>query len=808
MSKTNLILTLLICLFLFNDCKKPEKSNGSNTLFNQDWHFVLNDFDNVSEVDFTHQDWKKVDLPHDFSIEKPFSEKNPTGPSGGYAYAGIGWYRKTFDLPLTTIGKKVSIRFEGIYRNSDVWINGHHLGHRPYGYSSFTYDLTPYLNADCKNNVITVKANTSDQPNSRWYTGAGIYRNVWLHVSDRTHLVDNGVFIHTNNATTEEASLSVSAEIATLDFDSRPLQLKYTLTDINNNTVLEQITPFEFKREKEHIIKNEFKIENPALWSIDEPNLYNFTCTLLAGDKVLDAYSTEFGIRTIRFDPDKGFFLNNQPIKLKGTNNHHDGGPLGAACFDYTHERQLRLLKEMGSNALRMSHNPPSPDLLKWADRLGFVVIDEIFDEWTINKRKHGYAAHFDEWYEKDIANWIRRDRNHTSVIAWSLGNEVPEQFNGEKGGVVLNKLIDASLKHDTTRMFTAGLHGIPEINNNVFGQKLDLVGYNYWESYYEKDHQQFPERIIYGSETVNYPYQPGNCRQMHTYNDWVNGQTAGYVAGEFLWTGFDYLGEAGIGEGGTGCEPWNEWTFWPKRGATCGMFDICGFKKPAYYFRKALWSDESVVFVAVETHPSAKNTYECAFWGWPKVQPHWNHHTEGDSLMVHVYTNIPEIELFVNGKSHGKKQWNLRNEAFPVWKIPYKKGNIEAIGFTANGQKVTHKIQTSGKAAKIALSSAQDRISPDKQSVAYIEAQLLDANNIPVPFADNIIEFQVDGNGILKATGNGNQESHTPFTGNKMEAYLGKCLAIVQSDSNKGEITIIAKSEGLETGELTLIAK
>lgn len=800
--------SLVFALFLFFSCSNENTVIENEQLFDFNWKFALNDQPGAEVAGYNDDEWRTLNLPHDFSIEHAFDSAYQTKAAGAYAYSGIGWYRKHFTLQKNTEGKRVAIRFNGIYRNSDVWINGHHLGFRPYGYTTFSYDLTSYLNAAGTENIIAVKVNTAEQPNSRWYTGAGIYRHVWLHVSDPTHLVENEVFAQTISVDKDIAKVDVTVEIAAKENEDRHVTIVCTLTNKNGQSVSTDQKAIDLTRQENEKIKLSMDVMRPELWSIEEPNLYHFTCELKAGHKVLDQYSTQYGIRTVQFDPDNGFYLNGERVQLKGTNNHHDGGPLGAACYDYTFERQLKLLKEMGSNALRMSHNPPAPELLEWADKLGFVVIDEIFDEWAQNKQPYGYAKYFDEWYQRDVADWMRRDRNHPSVIAWSLGNEVPEQFRGNDGAQVMKKLIATATAHDTTRLFTAGCNGIPNINASDFGKMINLVGYNYHEALYEEDHQQFPNRIIFGSETVIYPYQPGNCFQMHSYDDWVNGQTANYVAGEFLWTGFDYLGEAGIGEGGTGCAPWEEWTGWPKRSATCGLFDLCGFEKPAYYFRKALWSDEPMVYLAVQTDPSARDREKCSFWGWPKVQAHWNHSIEGDTLIVHVYTNVADVELFINGKSKGKQHWDIQNEAFLIWNVPYEKGVIEAVGTLPSGEEVNYKIQTAGQAEKLMLKPDKLTLKANRQDLAYVEVQLLDANENPVLFDEKVIQFEVTGAGKLIAVGNGNQNSHTPFKGNKMETYLGKCLAIVQSTEKNGELLISAHCEGLPIAEVKLKTK
>ncbi|MBN2262032.1 MAG: DUF4982 domain-containing protein, partial [Prolixibacteraceae bacterium] len=497
--------------------------------------------------------------------------------------------------------------------------------------------------------------------------------------------------------------------------------------------------------------------------------------------------------------------LNGEQVKLKGTNNHHDGGPLGAACLDYTFERQLTILKEMGCNALRMSHNPPAPELLNAADRMGFIVFNEIFDEWEKGKTKHGYSPHFYEWYERDVENWIKRDRNHASVFAWSIGNEVPEQWDSVKGPEIAKLILNAAKKYDTSRPFTIGADGIPGINNSGMGDLLELVGYNYQESMYKADHEKYPNRVIYGSETVQYPYHEGDCWQMRSYEEWLSTLKEDYIAGEFIWTGFDYLGEGGIGEVVKECGKDLHWPWWPSKGATSGLVDICGFEKPSYYFRKAIWTDEPVVYIAVEIDSTAKNWSNSSFWSWPKVLPHWNHKKEGDTLAVHVYTNLPEVELKLNNKSLGSQHWNLEKQAFLIWNVPYSEGTLEAIGTLPNGEKKTFKVQTARKPAKIRLVADKQKMKANHQDLSYIKAFVLDENDVLVPFAENTIEFEVTGAGTLNATGNGNDKNHACYKEKQTKAYLGKCLAIVQSGSEKGSIQVTAKSNGLIDANIVL---
>lgn len=773
-------------------------ANGSRQLFDFNWKFALGDFPEASSVNFNDSDWRSVNLPHDFSIEHPFDSTNTSNNGGGFAYGGIGWYRKHFTLDKSAQNKKVLILFDGIYRNSEVWINGHYLGLRPYGYSSFHHDITPFLKPAGQSNVIAVKANTSEQMNSRWYTGAGIYRHVWLLTSGKVHFDEWGVFVKTHTATKENAKINLDVEIVNAFSSIKNGKVNTYIIDTDGKRVGNTSSQFNIKASDTIILTQQMIVDNPTLWSVDHPYLYQVQVEIDVDGKVMDSYTTPFGIRTFKFDPNKGFLLNGEHVKLKGTNNHHDGGPLGAATLDYTYERQLTILKEMGCNALRMSHNPPAPELLHAADKMGFVVINEIFDEWEKGKTEYGYSPHFYEWYERDIRNWIKRDRNHASVVAWSIGNEVPEQWDAIKGPEIAKLILSAAKKYDTSRPFTIGADGIPGINSSGLGDLLDLVGYNYQESMYEQDHKNFPNRVIYGSETVMYPYHTGDCWQMRSYEQWQSTLKEDYIAGEFIWTGFDYIGEGGIGEVIKNCDTDLVWPLWPSKGATSGLVDICGFEKPPYYFRQALWTDEPVIYLAVETDSTAKDWSNSSFWSWPKVLPHWDHSSEGDSLAVHVYTNMANVELLLNNKSLGSKKLDLDKHAFLIWNVPYEKGKLEAIGTLPDGEKKTFAVQTAGKPAKIQLVADRQLLKANQQDLSYVKTYLLDKNNVPVPFAENTIEFEVTGAGILNATGNGNEKSHASYKEKATKAYLGKCLAIVQSGSSQGKIFVTAKSKGL----------
>jgi beta-galactosidase len=794
-------------LMLIASATTAQKTNNANISFDYNWRFAENDQPGAHEPGFDDSKWRLLDVPHDFSIEHPFDSANATGPGGGYTYSGIGWYRKHFKTTPGLTGKMVWILFDGVYRNSEVWINGHYLGIRPYGYSSFYYDLTKYLKPAGQENIISVKVNTTEQPNSRWYTGSGIYRHVWLMAKNKLHLEQWGVFARTVEAGNDKASVHISIALSN---DTNVDQNCTVITkcigaggkEAGRAQSIVKATP------GQSTIEQQISIHQPVLWSVEQPGLYRLQVQVRSGGKVIDQYVTPFGIRTFHFDANKGFSLNGKHVKLKGVNNHHDGGPLGAAVFDATYKRRLQLLKNMGCNALRMSHNPPSPELLAYADSLGFLVIDEIFDEWMDGKTRAGYAPQFEKWYRQDIQNWIMRDRNHPSVIAWSIGNEVREQYNKENALKITKTLMEAARTYDTTRPFTAACNEIVNVNAYGMGQLLDIVGYNYQEAHYKPDHEKYPNRVIFGTETVMYPYHPGDCNQLHSYEQWLEGQLKDYVAGEFLWTGFDYIGEAGIGDVGAGCEFWKKWPAWPWRGASCGVIDMCGFPKPGYWFRKALWNNEPMVHIAVQTDPSARNRERCSFWGWPKVQTHWNHNRKGDTLAVHVYTNVPEVELKLNGRSLGIRKWDLKKEAFLFWEVPYEPGKLEAIGKTADGKTVSFAVQTAGEPATIKLSPDRKTLKANRQDVCYVAVQLLDAHGVPVPFAGNNISFEVSGAGKLAAVGNGDQQSHAPLKGNQLQAWQGKCLAIVQSTDRKGDITVTVRSGKLPVARAVLKAE
>ncbi len=792
MRNTFAIFVLISLIIFYSSQLESREKNKLD--FN--WKFNLGNILGAENLHYDDSGWRTIDLPHDWSIEGNFDQSNPTDWNGGYLPAGVGWYRKHLNLPETQKDKKVFIEFEGVYCNSDVWINGHHLGNHPYGYTSFFYDITPYLNYGNQENVIAVRVDNSAQPNSRWYSGSGIYRHVWLITTDKLHVAHWGTYVTTPEVSAAFAKMKLEIDIKNEYADAKEFSLVTTIIDQRGDKITEVKVNHVLEANSENKFIQETGINDPRLWSPDHPYLYTILTSIEKGGKAVDIYESRLGIRSFYFDSNGGFFLNGERIKLKGTNNHHDHGPLGAACFDSAVRRQLRLLKGAGCNAIRTSHNPPAPILLDYADKLGLLVIDEIFDEWRTAKLAHGYYEYFDQWASHDLISMIHRDRNHPSIILWSVGNEIPEQGNAS-GAETLAKLVGKVHEEDPTRPVTAACNHFPDANNSGYAQHLDVVGYNYKLALYRSEHTTYPNRIILGTETFNYPNAP---------ETWLAAWNNDYVSGEFLWTGFDYLGESGIGTGAG----W-PWPHWPYRSAICGFFDLCGFKKPAYYFRKSFWSDSSMVFLVCQSLDKLKDRdnlanegdWQWPYWGWPDEAPHWNWE-RGDTIKVTCYTNCDQVELFLNDRSIGVKTFSS-SDLFLSWKVPYEPGLLKAVGTKGNAKICHHELYTVGEPAKIVLKIDRTTLAANGQDLCYIEADIVDKHNNSVYSAENSITFSVGGVGNLIATGNGDPQNHRSFKSKQCEAYHGKCLAIVQASEKSGTINIVASSPGLSSGNATI---
>ena len=808
----------------FEESRTEDTGQRLRENFDRGWRFHKGDFPGAEVPRLSDADWRILDLPHDWSIEGPFDEKEPSSFCGAYLPTGIGWYRKRFHLPNSYKNKKLTIEFDGIYELSAVWVNGHFLGQRPYGYVPFFYDLTPHV-ALGDENVIAVKVDNSRQTNCRWYSGSGIYRHTWLLNTNKLHVAHWGTFVSSSRVSKQAAALRISTRISNESESPAGCTLVTSIIDGNGNVVDNAEASQDIATGQEYEFLQEIKVNLPHLWSVNDPYLYRAHSTVRTGGRTSDEYDTPVGIREAVFDADSGFLLNGERVKLNGVCLHHDGGSVGAAVPERIWERRLEILKEMGCNAIRTSHNPFAAEFLDLCDRMGFLVMNEAFDEWKVPKGQigpNGYAKYFDEWYERDVQNLVRRDRNHPCVVLWSAGNEIGDQ-GSPQGAETLQQLLKVFNTEDPTRMVTAGcdhIHSEPasEAARPEFLALLDVVGYNYvdrWrdrkEKYYSIDRHAFPRRRFVGTESEamggvrgEYPelfaasapvagfFQFLRGRNVDVEQLWKFVSTYDYVAGDFMWTGIDHLGEAR----------------WPMKSSSSGVIDTCGFKKDGYYFYQSQWTDKPVLHLF----------------------PHWNWKgKEGQIIPVTCFTNCDTVELFLNGRSLGVKgyefprlgmevRWgNLPDRAKVLrttadlhlsWDVLYEPGALKAVGTKDGKIFATDEVYTTGEPASIGLSSDRASIGTDPSDVAHVTVHILDQNGRVVPIADNEIAFEIEGAGSLLATDNGNPASLEDYKSNRRRAFNGLCLAIVKSNGKTGEIQVSAVSPGLQAARVSIGTK
>jgi beta-galactosidase len=792
--------------------------------FDFDWKFSRGDFPDAVQPGFKDNAWRDVDLPHDWSIAGPFSE-HPGSATSAHLPTGIGWYRKHFTIPAGYKNKKVVIEFDGVYQNSEVWLNGQYLGKRPYGYISFCYDLSPHLNYGGEN-VIAIKADNSHQPNCRWYSGSGIYRHTWLLVTGKIHVAHWGTFVTTPVADAKASVVQVKTLVqnegqraanCTLVTSIIDKKGKVVQTAESGQSIAANSGSYEFVQQ--------LKIETPHLWSVENPYLYTVRSKLSNRSVIVDVYNTTLGIRTAVFDADKGFLLNGRQVKLNGVCLHHEAGPIGAAVPEGVWRRRLEKLKAMGCNSIRTSHNPYSPEFMDMCDEYGFLVMNEIFDEWKEPKRQtpdFGYRIYFDEWAERDVTDFVRRDKNHPSVILWSAGNEIDDQVV-PAGVETLRKLVEIFHREDPTRLVTVCCNLIgsqPRGASPEFLAQADVVGYNYvngkpgrTESYYSHDKQLHPQRRFVGSEDGSLGGPRGeygwlfsrvikevpgghddplmkNIRNNHDLwhefeQMWKFVKTYDYVAGNYMWTGIDYLGE---------CQ-------WPQKTNTAGIIDSCGFEKDTYYWCQSQWTEKPMVHVL----------------------PHWNWQgKEGEYIPVLCYTNCDCVELFLNGQSLGVQGYwfprgcrfeNPARYAAPCtttdlhlkWTVPWQPGTLKAVGIKNGKVAVTEEITTTGKPVAIGLVVDKTNLTADSRDVAHVTVTVLDVQGRVVPVAENEITFKIQGAGKLIGLDNGDPTSHEDFKGNRRKTFNGLCLAIVQSTNKPGKIQLTATSPKLKSGSVTI---
>lgn len=802
----------------------------------KNWKFTREDNPQSMEPGYNDSKWQSVTVPHDWAIYGPFSSRNDqqsvaieqdgqtqaqehAGRTGGLPFVGVGWYRTQFEAPLFSKGKRASILFDGAMSNATVYVNGKKVGYWPYGYNSFHFDITAYMKPGEANTLAVRLENLPES--SRWYPGAGLYRNVHVFVTEDAHIPIWGTQITTPVVKQEFAHVQIKTNLERPK-SSEPGQYKLSTEVWNANGMRIVETTSNLQVFDEDCFTQEIVIQNPLLWSPDQPALYTAVSRLFEGNTLKDEYSTTFGIRKIEIIPNQGFFLNGEKILFKGVCNHHDLGPLGAVVNDAGIRRQIRILKEMGANAIRTSHNMPAPELIRACDEMGMMVMAESFDEWDIPKCKNGYNLYFDDWAEKDMVNLLHNFRNNPSIVMWCIGNEVPNQ-SAPNGGKVSRFLQDICHREDPTRPVTQGLdRGRHAIDNN-YASMMDVVGFNYRLSFYQEAYQKLPQEIILGSETAStvssrgvYKF-PVERRAMAKYedhqssgydvehcdwsnlpeDDFIHHDDLPYCIGEFVWTGFDYLGE-----------PTPYYTDWPSHSSLFGIIDLAGIPKDRYYLYRSHWNK------------TEKTLHILPHWTWPG--------REGEVTPVFVYTNYPTAELFINGKSQGKRTKDLsidlnktdNEEAMSslerqkryrlMWMdTRYEPGTVKVVAYDKDGNAVAEQeVHTAGKPHQIELSADRTRIKADGKDLSFINVRVVDKHGNFCPDATNKIRFKVRGDGTYRAAANGNSISLEPFHLPEMSLFSGQLTAIVNSSETPGVIYFEASSPGIKSAKIEVISE
>lgn len=794
-----LLGVLLLGASCFSCSQKDFKASERKQSFDYNWKFLLGDTMGAGSKDFNDEAWRSLDLPHDWSIEGKIDINNPTGGSGGYFPAGIGWYRKTFSIPEDWKNKKVSIYFEGVYMNSEVMINGKSLGVHPYGYTSFSYDLTPYLVFD-KENVIAVRVDNSQQMNSRWYSGSGIYRHVWLMVNNPVHVAQWGTVVTTPEVASESATVQVRTLIKNESENPRKVTVNMSVLDKNLKEAGTGTSEIELPAQSQKEVLLTINVINPSLWNLESPVLYKAKIQVMNGRKIIDETNTNFGIRTIKYSAENGFQLNGKAVIMNGGCVHHDNGCLGSAAYDRAEERKIELLKKAGFNAVRTSHNPPSEAFLNACDRLGLLVMDESFDCWQTGKNTYDYARFFDQWWQRDIEAMVKRDQNHPSIIMWSIGNEIPERR--EPQAVATAKMLVGAIKEiDDTRPITSAVVGWGNdwyIFDPLFAAQ-DVAGYNYHLNSAPDDHQRVPSRIIVHTES--YPND--------AFANWKLVTNNNYIIGDFVWTALDYLGESGIGRwyytGETPGEHW-EHEFFPWHGAYCGDVDLIGWRKPISHYRSMLYNGNEKLYMAVrEPEPEAKEIKGT----WWSVWPTWESWTwpgfEGRNIQVEVYSKYPKVKLFLDDKLIGEQATTVDQQFKARFNLPYAPGQLKAVGVENDQELESTTLLTAGKAASIKLIADRQEIKADGQDLSFVNVEITDKDGNIQPNADNLLDFSIEGEGTIVGVDNANLKDLDSYGDNSRKAFRGRTLVVIKSTHKEGNIKLRVTSPGLTDASVNI---
>lgn len=761
------LVTLLI------QAQKVQEKSRIILNFDSNWLFLKGDAKGAENPSFDDSQWRNLDVPHDWSIEGPYDKTNPTSRGGGYLPAGIGWYRKSITIGEAYAGKKVFIEFDGIMANSEVWINGFYLGKRPYGYSSLSYDLTDHIKFGSDQvNILSVRADNSNQPASRYYTGAGIYRHVRIVVTNPVHFEHWGIHISCSQVTGKRAVVKTETSIINESASQSQLILETSLLDPSGKVVKRSESRLSVPPGQTLPVSQSFEITSPKLWDIDDPNLYSAVSRVLSGKNVVDEETNFFGIRDSRFEAATGYWLNGKNIKIKGVCLHHDGGAVGSAVPLAVWEKRFKLLKEVGVNAIRTAHNPVAPEFLDLCDRMGFLVMDETFDTWTAAKPngEKGYNLYFNDWWDKDTRDMVMRDRNHPSIIIYSVGNEIRDNLNDSTGFRKYREQQDLVHKLDPGIPVTMALFrpNSSKVYTNGFVEKMDVVGQNYRENELVAVHIAKPQLKVIGTENG------------HGLAEWLVLRDNPFMAGQFLWTGIDYLGEA----------------LWPAISFDKGLFDRTGGWKPLSLQRKSWWSEKPVVHIVRKEDNAGEGDWVA---DWTPVDA-----GTYDDARVQVYSNCDEVELFLNEKSQGIQK-KPADDSPRSWEVTFEKGTLKAVGRNNGKEVASEELKTAGAPSKILLSADKSKIKKSWDDVTYITAKVVDAAGVVCPHADNLITFNLSTDGIIVAVDNGDNTSHEPYQASERHVFRGQCVAIIRAKNASGKITVTASSPELISDSVTL---
>ena len=827
----HLALILAMIVTGCSESNAAEKADG-NHLFNADWKFLRDSISGAEHPDYDDTNWLNVDLPHDYSIMGlpgedgvdqigPFTKRSPgNGNATGHVLGGTGWYRKEFTLKTENANKTAILMFDGVYMESEVWVNGRKVGEHKNGYTPFWFDITNALNSSGEPNVIAVKVENNGK-NSRWYSGSGIYRNVHLFFDNAVHVAPWGVQVTLTDVNTSTALADVKVAVRNDLEITADARVTCNILNMGGQSVASSSDDISLPGSEQLLSNQLMEIKNPGLWSLESPELYMAEIVIEMNGEVTDRYLQSFGIRTLDISSEKGFLLNGEPLLLKGGCLHHDNGLLGAAAYDRAEIRRVELMKANGFNAIRCSHNPPSEAFLNACDELGILVIDEFTDMWESYKNPQDYSRFFTDHWHADLTNMILRDRNHPSIIMWSIGNEIPK--NSVADGVRIGKQLAERVKElDDTRFVTEAVSHIftPEgwENSGQIFELLDVGGYNYLYNRYEDDHSSFPLRILYASESF-----PDKA-----YESWKKAEQCPYVIGDFVWTAMDYLGEAAIAN--SEYVPEARHTLfalpenitlppginifdmmqgmpseWPTYLAWCGDLDITGQKKPQSFYRDVLWDNSPVEINVHEPIPEGM-AENISGWGWPREFPYWywpGH--ENTPLEVRVFTKAPEVKLFLNGELVGEKALNDQDRYIAVFEVPYQPGELKAVALD-RGVEVAHKIlRTPGEPVAIRLSTEQPGVKADRSDLCYVTIEVIDKDGQVVPQDSLQISIGHSGNGELVASGNASPDDMASFNKTLIKPYKGRAQAIIRPFASAGEIRFSAEADGLTGDEITI---